>query len=96
MGQLALSKDLEVTVLSDINDSNVVSFGLRTGLLSDKAPKFVQVDDRSKLLVSLQVEVSLASLSEVAWMTKQQNKQTHTVVTKLFTSSNAPISLSDP
>lgn len=71
MGQLALSEDLEVTVLSDINDSNVVRFGRSTGLLSDKAPKFVAVDDRSKLLVSLQVEVSLASLSEVARMTEE-------------------------
>jgi len=74
LGKLALSEHLEVTVLGDINHSNVVFFGRSTGLLSDKTPKFVEVDDRSKLLVSLQVEVSLASLSEVARMTEHKHK----------------------
>lgn len=75
LGQFALAKHLEVAVLGHVNDGSSGGFRLGTRLLAHQRPQLVQVDHRSELLVPLQVEVSLTSLSEVTRMTKQTQIQ---------------------
>jgi len=68
--ELSLSEDLEVSVVGHINNwcGRGILGGLGTGIISNKGPNLVQVDDWAEVLVLVQVEVTHTDLSKVTWM----------------------------
>ena len=84
VGELSLSEHLEEALckvrllllfkttygLGNINHCCLRSGGSLAGLFGDESPELVQVDGGSVVLVSLQVEVTLALLSKVSWMAR--------------------------
>ena len=69
-GEEALSEDLEVSCLGDIDDGDSVLAGgvERAGLFGEEGPDAVDVDGGEVQPVALQVEDSHALLAEVAGM----------------------------
>ncbi len=55
--------------LDDINNNSLVSSGGLASVLGDEGPQLVEVDGGFEVLVSLKMEVTLALLSEIPWMT---------------------------
>jgi len=66
--QVSLAQHLEVSKLGDVNDGRLAGSlgGGEPGLLSQKSPQLVQVDDRAVVVVLLLVEVAHTDLSEVS------------------------------
>ena len=61
--------------LDDINNNCFVSGGDLASFLGHQGPQFVQVDGRFEVLVSLEMEVALALLTEVPRMAEQEVSQ---------------------
>jgi hypothetical protein len=64
--QLTFSQNLEVTVLSNVNNRGTsgILCCSEASFLADEAPELIQVYDRAEILIFAQVEVTHTNLSE--------------------------------